>query len=276
MYPSPARFMNEDLSESDDPAAELTALIRQQIGEMPPQLQVAARFVLERPQDVALMSMRLQAQTAGVSHSTMMRLAEWFGLSGYAAFRQAFAGTFRRSVASGGSYHHAPDREMGIAAGITSSVAQLSNPSLQMQISNAAVHLRKARRIVCAASSQEALVVRHAARLFTALQARVETIEGDSANTEPYPVWSGGCEVCLLVISFAPHQPFSIDIAREASRCGVHVIAMVDDPDSVVARFADSCIFLPATPLTPALPSLTPGIAAVEALAFLWEDRARV
>jgi hypothetical protein len=39
---------------------------------MPPQLQMASRFVLNHPDDMALMSMREQANRAGVSHRTMM------------------------------------------------------------------------------------------------------------------------------------------------------------------------------------------------------------
>lgn len=61
----------------------LSELLVERFETMPPQLQVAARFVLDDPQGVALMSMRKQASQAGVSHSTMMRLARWLGLDGY-------------------------------------------------------------------------------------------------------------------------------------------------------------------------------------------------
>ncbi|WP_244421571.1 MurR/RpiR family transcriptional regulator [Allomesorhizobium alhagi] len=61
----------------------LADLLLERFENMPPQLRVAARFVLDHPKDVALMSMREQARQAGVSQNTMMRLARWLGLEGY-------------------------------------------------------------------------------------------------------------------------------------------------------------------------------------------------
>ncbi|TIU25817.1 MAG: MurR/RpiR family transcriptional regulator, partial [Mesorhizobium sp.] len=69
----------------------LAELLVERFENMPPQLRVAARFVLDHPKDVALMSMREQAHQAGVSHSTMMRLARWLGLDGYEDMRSLYA-----------------------------------------------------------------------------------------------------------------------------------------------------------------------------------------
>ena len=55
-----------------------------------PQLQRAARHVLDRPDDVALMSMRKLAAGAGVHPSTMVRLARAFDFSSYNSFREPF------------------------------------------------------------------------------------------------------------------------------------------------------------------------------------------
>ncbi len=55
-----------------------------------PQLQIAARYVLDRPDDVALMSMRSLAADAGVHPSTMVRLAKSYGFDSYQGFRSNF------------------------------------------------------------------------------------------------------------------------------------------------------------------------------------------
>src|SRR3546814_18585225 len=55
------------------------------------QLQAAARFVLDHPREVALLSMREQARRAGVQAATMTRLAKAIGLDGYEALRQSYA-----------------------------------------------------------------------------------------------------------------------------------------------------------------------------------------
>src|SRR5271167_1488104 len=52
------------------------------------QLQAGARYVLERPRDVALLSMREQARQAGVQPATMTRLAKHLGLDGYDRVRE--------------------------------------------------------------------------------------------------------------------------------------------------------------------------------------------
>jgi len=59
------------------------------------QLQIAARHVLDRPDDVALMSMRSLASSAGVHPSTMVRLAKTFGYESYQEFRAPFQNRLR-------------------------------------------------------------------------------------------------------------------------------------------------------------------------------------
>ncbi|TIV11494.1 MAG: MurR/RpiR family transcriptional regulator, partial [Mesorhizobium sp.] len=77
----------------------MAELLVERFENMPPQLRVAARFVLDHPKDVALMSMREQAHQAGVSHSTMMRLARWLGLEGYEDMRSLYARALRETGA---------------------------------------------------------------------------------------------------------------------------------------------------------------------------------
>lgn len=272
MHGFPASSAKPDLPEPGDTAAELTALIEQQIGEMPPQLQVAARFVLERPQDVALMSMRVQAQAAGVSHSTMMRLAEWLGLSGYAALRQAFAGSFRKGAMTSRLLHPDERRKSDIAAGIASSITLLAESSLRAHLSAAADRLKKSERIICVGSPQEVAIVRRAEQLFAALGADVETfVSGDW----PKPASRHSFRHCLLAISLSPHRQLPANAVTAASRSGMPVVAITNDRNSTVAKLADTRIVLLPTMLTPTIPSLTCAIAAVEAIAFLWEEQTK-
>src|SRR3569833_10016 len=61
-----------------------------------PQLREAARWVIDHPADVALLSTREQARSAGVTPATMTRLAQHFGLPGYDRVRQLHADAVRR------------------------------------------------------------------------------------------------------------------------------------------------------------------------------------
>src|SRR6516165_9413633 len=62
---------------------------------MPAQLQAAARYVLDHPQDVALLTMREQARQAKLQPATMTRLAKHLGLGGYDAIRAIHADAMR-------------------------------------------------------------------------------------------------------------------------------------------------------------------------------------
>src|ERR1044072_5632193 len=91
----------------------LNASIVEAFDLLPPQLQTAARYMLDRPDDVAPLSMREQARRAGVPPAvpllasrgraagaggppaTMTRLAKRLGLDGYDSVRELYAGAVR-------------------------------------------------------------------------------------------------------------------------------------------------------------------------------------
>ena len=73
----------------------LTQPIVEAFETLSPQLQAAARYVLDKPNDVALLSMREQARHAGVPPATMTRLAQRLGLDGYDQVRALYAGAVR-------------------------------------------------------------------------------------------------------------------------------------------------------------------------------------
>ena len=55
-------------------------------------------FVLDHPEDVALLSMREQARRLAVPPATMTRFAQRLGYSGYDEFRRLFAAHMRSRV----------------------------------------------------------------------------------------------------------------------------------------------------------------------------------
>jgi len=69
---------------------ELSKALAEGFPSLSPQLQLAARHVLDRPDDVALMSMRGLAATAGVHPTTMVRLAKRFDFESFNDFRRPF------------------------------------------------------------------------------------------------------------------------------------------------------------------------------------------
>ncbi len=70
--------------------AALSKDIAEKFPQLSPQLQRAARHVLDRPDDVALMPMRRLATSAGVHASPMVRSARAFEFPIYNDFREPF------------------------------------------------------------------------------------------------------------------------------------------------------------------------------------------
>ena len=64
--------------------------------DLTPRQQVGARYILDHPQDVALVSMRELSKRAGVPPATMTRLALRMGFDGFDDLRSLYADCLRR------------------------------------------------------------------------------------------------------------------------------------------------------------------------------------
>src|SRR3984885_11709602 len=73
----------------------LTERIIRTFDDMPEQLQAGARYVLGRPREVALLSVREQARQSGVQPATMTRVAKRLGMDGYEGVRELYAAAVR-------------------------------------------------------------------------------------------------------------------------------------------------------------------------------------
>ncbi len=100
--------------------------------ELPGQLQLCARYIIDHPHEVGLQSMRTLAQDADVHPNSFVRLARQLGFDGYEAMRERF----RDYVRSGtGSY---PDRvhwlkEMHRQGGSTRVFANMAEAGIAVQ-----------------------------------------------------------------------------------------------------------------------------------------------
>ena len=72
-----------------DPASVLSALAASLEG-LTPQLQLAARYILDNPGEVAVTSMRGIAETAEVQPNSLVRMARAVGFDSYEDFREPF------------------------------------------------------------------------------------------------------------------------------------------------------------------------------------------
>lgn len=71
----------------------LTALadqLRREINQMPAQMQVAAKYIVDHPADFGLNPIRQTADRIGISSNVLVRLAQRMGFDSFDAFRQPF------------------------------------------------------------------------------------------------------------------------------------------------------------------------------------------
>src|ERR1700683_2696 len=124
---------------------------------MSAQLQAGARYVLDRPRDVALLSMREQARQAGVQPATMTRLAKRLGMDGYDEGRELYAAAVRdgdlgfAGKAGAQVLSKKLRGDKAVAADMLTSIGhqiqQLATPASLERLVNAAKALASARRI---------------------------------------------------------------------------------------------------------------------------------
>lgn len=123
------------------------------------QLRTAARYIVDHPRDVALLSMREQARQAGVQPATMTRLAKQLGFDGYDAIRERYAEALREGDAgfAGKAGEQARSQKLrgdhALAADmlrtIGTQISRLAEPAALDRIVAAATRLARARRVYC-------------------------------------------------------------------------------------------------------------------------------
>lgn len=64
--------------------------LRKDIGQMPPALQAAAKYIVDHPGDFGLNPIRVTAANIGVSSNVLVRLAQRMGFDSFEAFRGPF------------------------------------------------------------------------------------------------------------------------------------------------------------------------------------------
>ncbi|PRH89364.1 MurR/RpiR family transcriptional regulator [Labrys okinawensis] len=265
----------------------LTQLLVERFETMPSQLKLAARFVLDHPQEVALISMREQAQRAGVSHSTMMRLARWLGLEAYEDMRALYAQALREpgaksaakpaeavetaSVAEDGQGYSTVSATTDMLA---AQVARLGEYTSAMQHVAVADILIGARRVYCLGLRSEQVVATHFSRLFSLFDDRGTLLDA-AAKGEVDALRHAGPGDVMLVVGMAPYARATVEVARRAAKRGVTIVAITDSRVSPLARLARASVIVTVESHS-FFRSVTPALAAAEILIALIAQRSGV
>jgi DNA-binding MurR/RpiR family transcriptional regulator len=245
---------------------------------IPRQLQAAARWALDHPQDVALLTVREQAKRAGVVPATMTRLAQRLGFTGYDAVRDLYAESLRRRA----SAVFLPKAEEMVARRklkgeaslahdlidtLVHQMAGLAQGEALAQLAAAVDVLAKARRVQVLGQRSCFPVAFHFAYVFGLAGGRVRLLDAPG-GTGADALRDAGKGDALLAISVKPYTRTAVEITRYAARRGVAVVAITDSAVSPLARLASATILVP-TESPSFFHTVTPAFAVVEALAAL-------
>jgi DNA-binding MurR/RpiR family transcriptional regulator len=244
---------------------------------LPPQLKEAARWVIDHPADVALLSLREQARRASIAPATLTRLAQRFGLGGYNGVRKLYADAVRqrpesyRGRAEELLARRDSEGDSALVQDIFASLAQhlqnLSLPDSIERFTAAADRLATADRVFCLglrSSFSVAYIFHYVRSLFGANSVLVDGSGGTGVDVLRT---IGGGDV-LLAISVKPYVHHTIDAAKFAKDRGTRVVALTDSEISPLIALADEAILV-RTDTPSFFHTMAPAFAAVECLAAL-------
>jgi DNA-binding MurR/RpiR family transcriptional regulator len=242
-----------------------------------PQLREAARWVIDHPDDVALLSTREQAKRAGVTPATLTRLAQRLGLTGYDNVRKLYADAVRRRP---DSYRGRAeelvtrrDREgdaalvQDIFASITQHLQNLSGPGSVERFAAAADTIARAERVFCLglrSAFSVAYIFHYVRSLFGSNSVLVDGA-GASGIDVLRSIKRGDV---LLAISVRRYVRHTVDAVNYARARGARIVAITDSELSPLSPLADEAIIVQTE--TPSFfHTMAPAFAAVECLAAL-------
>jgi len=215
-----------------------------------PELQKAARFMLEHPEEVGLSSMRTVAKAAGVKPATVSRLSKALGFEEYEALREPFRARLRKNEPDFSSkLREAQRRGSGNKDGLFEDLRAQEVANVERTLSDenyatlmdAAETLHHSRRVYVLGlrgAYAPAFLFHYAYQLFQENSYLIDTHAGIFADQ----LRGIGKQDCLLVISFPPYTQLTIDAVDYAADAGARIIAVTDSVVSPAAHSAGHTI----------------------------------
>lgn len=251
--------------------------LKAQFGALSPQLQEAARWVIDHPADVALLSLREQARRSGVAPVTLTRLAQRFDLKGYDDLRRLYADAVRRRPES---FHgraqellaqHGSKGDTALARDIFAALGRhleaLGTPEAIGRLVAAAEMIAGADHVFCLGQRSTfavAFIFHYVRSLFGSKSVLLDGPGGTGRDA----LRAIGRKDVLLAVTADPYVRETVDTARYVKTRGARVVAITDSDLSPLAAAADRVVLI-GTESPSFFHTMTPAFAAVECLAAL-------
>ncbi|MGY4157938.1 DNA-binding MurR/RpiR family transcriptional regulator [Bradyrhizobium sp. USDA 4461] len=248
----------------------ITGVIEDNYERMPRQMRVVARWLLDHPTEVALLSMREQARRAGVSPATLTRLAQRLGFDGFDRLKDKFAETIRESCArrAGQLSAREPDGDAALICDTINAfhghLNDLANPSTIAALAAAAELIEKAQSVFCLGFRLSFPVAYLLHCVGSMLGSSTVLIEG-LGKTPNEALRSIGPKDVLLTVAVCPYAPYTVRAVEFAVSRGATLVALTDSEISPIGKLA--AVAIPVrTEARLFCHMMTPSFAAAECL----------
>lgn len=256
---------------------ELEALIQQRFEEMPPKIQLAARYALDAPKEIAMQSMRTVASQAGLQPASMLRLARDLGFANYESFRAIYIDWLCNQDA-GLTSRAEQWRDSARASGKPRELQAL----LHSEVSNLEATfgevndkaLKQAERLLSGGRDIYVLGLRSMYPpafllhyLLSTLRDRVTLLSGPG-GTFSDELRRIQVKDVLVVFSAFPYAELTLEALAYAQKRGASVVAVTDSTVSPVALAASVTVLAPNSGQL-LFPSVAPAVEVAQALAHL-------
>ena len=228
------------MSEAETPRdfEGLRTLLAARVDTLPKRLQQVAAFAVAHPDEVAFGTAASIAELAEVQPSTLVRFAKAIGYSGFSDLQSVFRHRLRdrwpdyedrlRSLNDSGSGRREPLRLLfGFTESAAASLDRLRQTINGDDLDSAVECLAKAETIYLLGQRRSFPVASYLAYALPKLKLRALLVD-NVANLGPEQLANAGPQDVLVAISFTPYTGLTIELANEAARRGVPVIALTD------------------------------------------------
>lgn len=256
-------------------ADELLKVLAERRDGMTPQLQRATSYILEHPVDVALLSIRKASSAAGVTPSTLARLAKELGFERYDRFRKVFQGAVQshrpvtfssRAISLQDMASTSPDNEIffNYASAAAADLENFFQPDNRRRVQDAARLLVSARRVFAIGFRDTFSCAHHFAyvgRIAMPQMALVRGLEGTLLNE----LAEIATEDVVVAFGFNPYSTEIVRALEIVRDSGARLIVITDTLRSPLVVGADMVFTVGMT--TPHyFPTILGAMALVEVL----------
>lgn len=265
-------------TEPDDSPLTIDKLVEKRFGALSPKLREAARFVIDRPEEIAMNSMRTAAVMASVHPSTMLRLARELGFDSYEPFRDEFRTWLanRGAVSWAGRAqtlrgHQADSKKERLVEEIVQQEAFNLRNTFEPQAVRMIVEARslfiEARNIYVLGLRSlfpVAFYLHYVCRIFTDKTILMTGLGGTFADE----LRTVDERDAMIVFSYRPYARDTLKAVKFAQSRGARIIAVTDSKVSPIATRAGVAITVLNT-TSSLFPSIGPAFAVAQALVSL-------